>query len=753
MLKSILKCIAQVLFRVEVTGADPAKFANQRTLVVSNHESFLDGLLLWLFLPTEVTFLVHTSVLQNRFFKWLLSFVPHRAIDTTNPLGIRAAIKFVEEGVTIGVFPEGRITNTGSLMKSYDGAPFIAAKTGATIVPVRIQGAGRSFFSRLAGVYPRAFFPKMSVHVLDTTTLSMPDLPSAKERRRRLGEQMRDLLMSALVQTRESTTLYQAFVHAMEIFGRKRDLSQDVRWVEDTYGSLHKSILGIGRWVEKNTQPCERIGVLLANATPTVALVYGATARGRVPAMLNFTTGVKGLTSACEVASIRNIFTSRGFLEKSGLAETVAALPNVKVHYLEDVKKSLGLFDKLWVVYHQRFAKGAQVKANATDPAVVLFTSGSEGVPKGVVHTHDSLMANVAQIRAMADFTPNDRFMVCLPMFHSFGLLAGALLPILGGYRVFLYPTPTHYKIVPELTYDRNCTVLFGTNTFLAKYAQTAHPYDFAKLRYVVAGAEKLTDAVRNQWIDKFGLRVLEGYGVTECAPVISVNTPMASERGTVGRFVPNMEYRLISVPGVEQGGQLIVRGPNVMAGYLKADNPGVMQPTEFEGSAGWYDTGDIVEVDEAGFIRIKDRVKRFAKIAGEMVSLTVVEDLARQASSKGNHAAAKRPDASKGEAIVLFTTDKELTRERLLTTAQQQGIAEITVPRVIKVLDSIPLLGTGKTDYVTLTAMAPNAGVAAPAPSQPKLEHVNREEPDFVLSGDVADAAGPVVFNSSNGN
>lgn len=742
MLKSVLKCIFKILFRVDIVGADPSKFANAKTLVVANHESFLDGMLLWLFMPANVTFMVHTTVLKSWLFRWLLSHVPHHAIDTTQPMGIRTATKLIDGGTPVVIFPEGRITVTGSLMKVYDGSAFLAAKTGATIVPVRIQGAGLSFFSRLAGVYPRALFPKMSLHILETTDLPMPDLPSAKARRRRAGEQMRDLLMSMMVQTREHTTLYHAYVHAMKIFGRKRDLSQDVRWVEDTYGSLHKSILGIGRWVEKNTESGERIGVLLANATPTVALVYGATARGRVPAMLNFTTGVKGLTSACTVAGIKNIFTSRGFLEKSGLRETVDALQGVRVHYLEDAKKSLSLSEKLWVLYRQKFPRGAQVKASSSDAAVVLFTSGSEGVPKGVVHTHDSLLSNVAQVRAMADFTPHDRFFVCLPMFHSFGLLAGALLPVLGGYRVFLYPTPTHYKIVPELTYDRNCTVLFGTNTFLAKYALTAHPYDFAKLRYVVAGAEKLTDTVRNQWIDKFGIRVLEGYGVTECAPVISVNTPMASAKGTVGRFVPDMEYRLITVPGVDAGGQLIVKGPNVMAGYLKADKPGLLQPTEFEGSAGWYDTGDIVDVDDAGFIRILDRVKRFAKIAGEMVSLTVVEDLARHVSPAGLHAAAKRPDAAKGEAIVLFSTDKTMTRERLLTGAKEMGLAEITVPRVLKVLDAIPVLGTGKTDYVTLSTLALDAGVAAPAAlSEEKAEAVP-DETDFVLSTETPSAS-----------
>lgn len=724
MLKLVLKFLFKVLFRVEVTGADPAKFKNKKTLIAANHVSFLDGALLWLFLPTNVTFMVHTTVLKNPIFRWLLGFVPHRAIDTMNPLGIRAAIKFIEDGIPVGIFPEGRITVTGSLMKVYDGSAFLAAKTGATVIPVRIQGAGRTYFSRLAGVYPRAFFPKLSLHVLEPTTMPMPELPTAKERRRRSGEQMRDLLMDAMVRTRDRTTLYEAYVHAMSIHGRKRDLTQDVREVEDTYGSLHKSMLGLGRWLERRTQPGERIGVLLANANPTVALTYAASMRGRVFSMMNFSTGTKGLRNQCDVAGITNIFTSRGFLAKSGLTETVNALQGVTLHYIEDAQKSLRVVDKAWVAYRMVFPRGAQVPVNPADPTAVLFTSGTEGLPKGVVHSHDSLLANVAQVQAMADFTTSDRFFVCLPMFHSFGLLAGALLPVLGGYRAFLFPSPLSYKLIPELTYDRNCTVLFGTNSFLAKYAKFAHPYDFAKLRYVIAGAEKLTEEVRNQWIDKFGIRVLEGYGVTECSPVISVNTPMASERGTVGRFVPGLQHRLIPVPGINADGQLLVKGPNVMAGYLKADKPGVLQPPEYEGEAGWYDTGDIVDVSDAGFIRIKDRAKRFAKLAGEMVSLSLVEDIARHASASGTHASSKRPDVAKGEAIVLFTTDKTLTRERVLAAAQALGHAEITVPRVIKYLDAIPVLGTGKTDYVTLGVMAQEAGPAATvAPTPTKSE------------------------------
>jgi acyl-[acyl-carrier-protein]-phospholipid O-acyltransferase/long-chain-fatty-acid--[acyl-carrier-protein] ligase len=690
-------------------------FSNERTLIVANHESFLDGALLGVFLPVQAVFVVHAQVLAKWYFRWLLRFVPHLAVDSASPLAIKLICRLVETGQPVVIFPEGRLTITGSLMKVYDGAAFVAAKTGATIVPVRIEGAGRSYFGRLAGIYPLKLFPKIRIAIQPRRQIPMPKLASAKLRRRRAGELMRRILLDMLVATRPQRTLFEAFLDAKETFGARYELLEDVRLKEESYGSLLRMALGLARLTLPLTRPGEVVGVVMPNAAPALGLILGLSATGRVPALLNYTAGTEGVRAACTVAQIRNVVASRVFLEKARLTHLFEGIPDIRVHYLEDMKGRLTVLDKLWVFWHALMPRTLRASHGPDDPAVVLFTSGSEGKPKGVVHSHSSVLSNVAQMRAVADFSPLDKFMIALPLFHSFGFTCGLIMPLVSGCKVFLYPSPLHYRVIPELVYDRNCTVLFGTSTFLANYGKFAHPYDFGRLRYVVAGAEKLSEDVRRLWIDKFGIRVLEGYGVTECAPVIAVNVPMACRVGSVGQILPGMEYELEAVPGIETGGVLHVKGPNLMKGYLLYDRPGVIQPP---GSIheGWYSTGDIVSIDEEDFVHIRGRVKRFAKIAGEMISLEVVEQIAARAAPGYAHAAATRPDAAKGEALVLFTTAVDLKREQLSAAAKEMGAPELAVPRIVQTLPEIPLLGSGKTDYVRLKQLAEGTAASAAA-------------------------------------
>jgi acyl-[acyl-carrier-protein]-phospholipid O-acyltransferase/long-chain-fatty-acid--[acyl-carrier-protein] ligase len=443
------------------------------------------------------------------------------------------------------------------------------------------------------------------------------------------------------------------------------------------------------------------VGVMLPNANGAAVTVLGLMSAGRVPAMINFTAGSTNILAACRAADLATIVTSRAFVDKGKLGPLVGQLARqVTIVYLEDIRKSIGLADKLRGLIE---AKRPLVKRNPDDPAVILFTSGSEGVPKGVVLSHRNILANAAQAAARIDFGRSDKVFNVLPLFHSFGLTVGLILPLVSGVRIYLYPSPLHYRTVPELVYGVNATIMFGTDTFLAGYARMANAYDFRSLRYILAGAEPVKESTRRTYLEKFGLRILEGYGVTETAPVLAINTPMFNKFGTVGRLMPGVEARLEPVPGLDEGGRLFVRGPNVMLGYVRAENPGVIErPPE-----GWHDTGDIVTIDAQGFVIIKGRAKRFAKIGGEMISLAAVEMLAAELWPDALSAAATVPDLRKGERLIVFTQHPAAKRSDFQAFAKSKGASDLMIPSDILVIEKVPVLGTGKVDNVAVTKLA----------------------------------------------
>jgi len=710
MLSSILRIICKFLFRVKVRGLENVP-AEDGLLIVANHESFLDGLLLCIFLPKKATFVVHTSTYKKWTFRQALRLTRHVEVDTANPIAMKKVIKLLEAGENVVVFPEGRVTASGAIQKVYDGPGFIAGKTGVTVLPVRIDGAAESYFGRLSHHQLKRLFPQVTLTVLPTTNIVMPksthrSFPTGKQRRRIAGEGMRSIMQKMLFQAQKSRTLFEAFLDAVDKFGNNYKLIEDMYETEETYQDLLKKSLALGKIASKVSSPNEIVGVLMPNITNTLALILGMSAFNRVPAMLNYTAGTAGMQNACIAANIKTVITSHKFIAAAELESIVASLENLNILYLEDLRVQFGMMDRAWLMgYALLYPRLAMEPNSPEQAAVVLFTSGSEGKPKGVVHSHKSILANVAQVTAMLDLNPTDKFMMVLPVFHSFGF-TGSLIAILNGIKIHIFPSPLQYKVIPDLIYNRGCTIFFATSTFLGNYAKFAHPYDFNKLRIVLAGAEKLNEEIRKIYSEKFGIRILEAYGATECAPGISINTPIANLNGSVGQLVPGMEHRLEKIPGITNGGLLHVRGENVMMGYFLFDKPGTLNPP----SDGWYNTGDIVEVDSQGYFHIKGRVKRFAKVAGEMVSLEVVEQIACTAATEHQHAASSISDAQRGESIILFTTDKKLKRDDLQIVAKNLGLPELAVARKIIAIAEIPLLGTGKTDYVTLKQMAENA-------------------------------------------
>jgi acyl-[acyl-carrier-protein]-phospholipid O-acyltransferase/long-chain-fatty-acid--[acyl-carrier-protein] ligase len=710
-LKALVRVLLTLLYRVEVRGLEHYRAAGKRVLIIANHTSFLDAALLTAFLPDKLTFSIYPRWARTWWVRPFLYFVDVFPMEPANPYALRSLIRYLQEDHRAVIFPEGRMTITGSLMKIYPGPGLVADKSGATVLPVRIEGAQYTPFTRLRGRVRRRLFPRIRLHIQPPRSIVVPAELRGRVRRRATGRVLADMMTEMMFATSNyRRTLFEALLDARRVHGGGHVVAEDVERQPLAYNRLIGRSFVLGAAMARATEPGEYVGLLLPNALATVVAFFGLHTRGRVPAMLNYSAGVQGLVLACRTARLRRVYSSRRFVQAARLEQTVAQLAReVDVRYLEDLRAEIRPIDKLRGLLNAHFARRTYrrlSKAGPDDPAVVLFTSGTEGAPKGVVLSHANLLANCEQVSARVDFGTRDKVLNALPLFHSFGLTAGALLPLFSGIKVFLYPSPLHYRSVPEIAYDIAATILFGTNTFLAGYARWAHPYDFYSMRYVFAGAEKLQDETRLLWQEKFGVRVFEGYGATETGPVLAANSPMDYRAGTVGRLLPGIEYHFDPVPGVAEGRRLAVRGPNVMRGYLLADRPGELMPPRTERGPGWYDTGDIVTMDADGFIRLCGRAKRFAKVGGEMVSLAAAEELAARTWPGALHACVSIPDIRKGEQLVLVTTQPEAGRAELAARARAEGVGEIGVPRNIMVVKDLPRLGSGKIDYPAVLRM-----------------------------------------------
>jgi acyl-[acyl-carrier-protein]-phospholipid O-acyltransferase/long-chain-fatty-acid--[acyl-carrier-protein] ligase len=713
LVQSIMRTLLKTFYRVEVKGLEHYQRVSNKAVIIANHTSFLDGMLLGAFLPHQLTFAINTHIAQKWWVRPAFILFDLLTLDPTNPMATKSLVREVKKGRRIVIFPEGRLTVTGALMKVYEGPGTIAHLSNAPLLPIRIEGAQYTPFSRLKGILRLRWFPKITLTIEEPVRFTAPDGLSARARRQWLAEELYDQMSNLMFNTSNtSRTLFESLIDARRVHGGKQQVLEDIERNPLSYKKLILAAFALGRRIKKHTKARDKVGLLLPNSVGAVVTFFALQAFGRVPAMLNYSTGLKNIKAACTAAEVKTILTSRRFIELGGLEDVAEALAaEHRLVYLEDIKAQVSIGDKLFAMiarltpefWHHRVSRGTKPE----EAGVVLFTSGSEGMPKGVVLSHKNIQANRLQLSARVDFTPADTVFNALPIFHSFGLTGGLLLPVLSGLKVFLYPSPLHYRIVPELVYESNASIMFGTDTFLSGYARFAHAYDFYSMRYVFAGAEKLKPETRRLYANKFGVRIFEGYGATETSPVLAVNTPMHVKADTVGRLLPGIQHKLEPVPGIEEGGKLVVTGPNVMMGYLRVENPGVLEKPE----DGWYDTGDIVDIDDDGFIAIKGRAKRFAKVAGEMVSLTAVEAAAAALWPDTAHAVVAVSDAKKGEQLVLFTTNQDAATSALGDYLKAEGMSALMLPKQIKVLDEIPVLGTGKTDYVTAQELANEFG------------------------------------------
>jgi acyl-[acyl-carrier-protein]-phospholipid O-acyltransferase/long-chain-fatty-acid--[acyl-carrier-protein] ligase len=678
-----------------------------RLLIVANHHSRLDAVALALFLPRNPIVIVPPDETATRLSRWLLARIPHEVLDLNNPLNMKRVLRLLRAGRPVVLFPEGRIVVHGAVMKIYPVPALIALKSGANVLPVHVEGAGQWFSRSGSASWLGRWLPAITLRVFSSTRIDGGAAGSARRRRAHATRRLAVIMQTMAVQSHACKPLFECFLDAVAAHGRRAPLMEDQGDKWHSYGDILRLSLALSRLLRRHTNDRENIGVLLPNMVSAVAVVMALSAARRVPAIFNYSAGPLAVESARVAAGIRTVITSRKFIEQAHLQSLVDALPGCAIIYLEDLRSEFRFVDKLWLIaFALRFPRLAIARQSTLDPAVVLFTSGSEDRPKGVVLSHHAIVANIAQIRAVFDFSPADKVLNPLPLYHAYSFTAGVMLPLITGTRVNLFISPLRYRAIPEIAYKRDCTILFGTSTFLSFYARYANPMDFSRLRHVISGGEKLSPEVARLWMEKFGVRIMEGYGATECAPVICLATPAAFRRGAVGTFLPGVEHQIEPMDGIDNGGTLHVRGPNLMLGYYRYQNPGVIEAPKSSVGEGWYDTGDVVDIDNDGLVSISGRVKRFAKIAGEMVSLDMIEHVAREASPDFHHAAVLNVQEFGGESTVLFTTDARLTRSRLLEAAKQMGTHDLSVARRLVPLKELPLLGSGKIDYIGLKSL-----------------------------------------------
>ncbi len=711
-LQRLARRLCRWLFRVELRGWEHYPHHEPRLLIVANHVSYLDGMLLAAFLPDLPVFVINTHVARQWWVKPFIAITRHISVDPTTPHYLKTLIQHIRAGERVAVFPEGRLSLTGALMKIYEGPALAADKADAALLPVYIDGAQYSLLSRLGGIARRRLFPRVRLTMLPPRRLSAPP-GSSRARRRQLGRQLDELMVElAYAGMNIDQPLFLALLEARERHGDGRIVLEDAQRQCLDFRALLTRAFILAELLESDCAGQRNVGLLLPNAATAVVALLALHLRGQVPAILNFTAGSHDLLAACRTAQVRTVCTSRAFVAAANLDAHIAVLATqVTVLFLENLQPRATWPARLRGLLRARLpARSFRHMAGtvrADDPAVILFTSGSEREPKGVVLSHRNLLANVAQVRAVFDITPRDVVLNTLPLFHAFGLTAATLTPLLLGTRLILYPSPLHYHVIPELAYERHVTVLFGTNTFLMGYGRHADPYDFFNVRLVVMGAEALREETQRLWVEKFGIRISEGYGLTETSPVLAVNSRRHHRSGTVGKLLPGVEHYLEVVEGITDGGLLCVRGANVMLGYLLPEQPGRLLPPRTERGLGWHDTGDIARIDADGFVTLLGRVKRFAKLGGEMISLAMVEQLAAGCWPEHQHAALNRPDPVKGERIVLFSTRQDADRRELIEAARRMGLGELYIPRQVLTVPEIPLLGSGKFDYPGIRRLA----------------------------------------------
>lgn len=676
---------------------------------MSNHVSYLDPVLLFAFLPGNPVFALNGHLYRQRLIRFLMKSADTILFNPIEPGDIKNLITKVDSGRLCVIFAEGRVTEDGGLMKIYEAPGLLADKSKAPIIPVWISGPQYGYFSKTKGKLPHRPLPKMKITIGKPRAFKLKD--ELRRQRDHISNEVYMILreMCFEVNYNPNISLFAqlmktAKVHSKYNFIKRPKFVEDIARQPNSYKDILIKSFVLGRYFKKCTTHEEAVALLIPNSIAAVCTFFGLIAYERIPVMLNFSVGAQNMLSMCKTACVKKVITSLKFIKTAKMESVVEILEanGIEVIYLESLAKKITLCNKIGAFLRYKI-KRVPHKDGGNKKAVILFTSGSEGAPKAVVLSHANIISNIKQISALETINITDTVFNALPMFHSFGLTVGTIFPLLEGAKLFLYPSPLHYRIISEIVYEIGATIMFGTDTFFRGYGKIAHPFDFHNIRFMFGGAEAIKPDTRNMWMERLGIRVMEAYGATECSPVVSANNRIFNRFGSIGKLLPAIKYKIEPVDGIEKGGELVVKGPNIMLGYIMSENPGVLVPLD----GGWYHTGDVVDIDEIGFVYIKDRIKRFAKIGGEMVSLNAVQEMVCKAyewmGADFQYGVVSVPHESKGEQIVLVSNNKQVSQNVLHDYIKNNGMSELFLPRVILYRDSLPVFATGKMDNVSL--------------------------------------------------
>jgi acyl-[acyl-carrier-protein]-phospholipid O-acyltransferase/long-chain-fatty-acid--[acyl-carrier-protein] ligase len=745
LLRLVLWMLTHTVYRIRVLGRENIPQRGGALFVV-NHMSFVDGLLVIASTDRFIRFLAFKDIYELPYFKpiaRLIRVIPISSGQRPREMvkSLRDASDAIRAGEIVAIFPEGQITRTGMLLPFRRGFERIMKDVEAPIVPVHLDGVWGSIFSFEKGRFLWKLPRRIPYPVTVSFGAPLPPDAHPHEVRRAVQE-----LGSAAWAARKGrmTTLHRGFVRAARRHPFRFAMA-DPRVARRRNGGALIMTIVLARRLAARWRGQSMVGLLLPPSVPAALANFAALLSGKVPVNLNYTVSAETLASCARQCGITTILTSREFLEKvpmtlpceaiylddlaaakPGLGERLAALAMAFALPAPLLERALADRSPVTTTVPPGTPLPRPGRAGLDDLATVIFSSGSTGEPKGVMLTHGNIAANVEQLAQTFAFDKNDRVLGILPFFHSFGFTGCVVLPALTSLGVVFYPSPLDARAIGPLVRRYRVTFLIATPTFLNLYVRGVSPEDFGSLRLVLAGAEKLPERVSAAFEDRFGIRPMEGYGSTECAPAITVNTPdfraagfrqVGAKRGKIGHPLPGVSVRIVDPDmgapvAAGESGLLLVRGPNVMAGYL-----GKPDKTAEVIRDGWYVTGDIAAEDEDGFLTITDRLSRFSKIGGEMVPHIRIEEALHDLAgvTEQAFAVAGIPDERKGERLVVLHTLKEDALSAVLEKLPQAGLPNLWIPRpdAFFKVDALPYLGTGKLDLrkVRETALARATG------------------------------------------